>query len=117
MVPTITKGKAYTPMVSTMQLEKGLKKNEVTYLVALKEDTVDPMGDPLPVEVKKVLDEFKDVMPLELPKRLPPRRKEDHKIELVLGADREVSGRRIDKDVCNIGGGECHTLTCKRDPT
>ena len=65
-----------------MQLEKGLKKNEVTYLAALKEDLVDPMGDPMPMEVKKVLDEFKDVMPPELPKKFPPRREEDHKIKL-----------------------------------
>ena len=63
-----------------------MKKNEVTYLAALKEDPVDPTGDPMPIEVKKVLDEFKDVMPSELPKKLPPRREEDHKIELGQGA-------------------------------
>ena len=28
----------------------------------------------------------------------------------VLGADRAVSGRRRDEDVCGIGGGECHKL-------
>ena len=82
MVPTITESKAKTPMLSAMQLEKGLKKNEVTYLAALKEDPIDPMGDPMPAEVKKALDEFKDVMPPELPKKLPPRREEDHKIDL-----------------------------------
>ena len=84
MVPTITEDKSKIPMRSTMQLEKGLKKNEVTYLAALKEDTVYPMGDPMPMEVEKLLYEFKDVMPLELPKRLPPRREEDHKIKLEL---------------------------------
>ena len=62
MVPTITEGKAKTPMLSAMKLEKGLKRNEVTYLAALKENPIDPMGDPMPMEVKKVLDEFKDVM-------------------------------------------------------
>ena len=86
MVPTITEGKVRTAMLSAMQLEKGLKKNEVTYLAALKEDPIDPMGDSMPMEVNKVLDEFKDVMPLELPKKLPPRREEDHKIELESGA-------------------------------
>ena len=55
-------------------------------MAALKEDLIDPMGDPMPMEVKKVLDEFKDVMPPELPKKLPPRREEDHKIELEPGA-------------------------------
>ena len=75
MVPAITEGKSKTLMLSAMQLEKGLKKNEVMCLVALKEDTIDPMGDPMPVEVKKVLDEFKDVIPPELPKRLLEGRK------------------------------------------
>ena len=34
----------------------------------------------------RILGEFKDVMPDELPKRLPPRRGVDHQIELVPGA-------------------------------
>ena len=34
MVPTITEGKTRTPMMSVMQLDKGLKKNEVTYLAS-----------------------------------------------------------------------------------
>ena len=38
----------------------------------------------MPMDVEKLLYEFKDVMPPELPKRLPPRREEDHKIELEL---------------------------------
>ena len=92
MVPTITEGKTRTPMLSAMQLEKGLKKNEVTYLAALKEDLIDPMGDPMPSEIKKVPDEFKDVMPPEQPKKLPPRRKKDHKIELESGAKPPAMG-------------------------
>ena len=60
MVPTIFEGKTKTPMLSAMQLEKGLKKNEMTYLTALKEDPTNPMGDlmgdPMAMEVKKVLD-------------------------------------------------------------
>ena len=47
-------------MLSAMQLEKGLKKNEMTYLTAFKEDPTNPMGDlmgdPMAMEVKKVLD-------------------------------------------------------------
>ena len=92
MVPTITESKAKTPMLSAMQLEKGLKKNEVTYLAALKEDPIDPIGDSMPMEVKKVLDEFKDVMPPELLKKLSPRREEDHKIELEPGAKPPAMG-------------------------
>ena len=92
MVPTVTESKAKTPMPSALQLEKGLKKNEVTYLADLKEDPIDPMGDLMPMEVKTVLDEFKDVMPPELPKRLPPRREEDHKIELEPGSKPPAMG-------------------------
>ena len=92
MVLPITESKAKTPMLSAMQLEKGLKRNEVTYLATLKEDPIDPMRDTMPVEVKKALDEFKDVMPSELPKKLPPRREEDHKIELESGAKPPAMG-------------------------
>ena len=35
MVPIIIEGKAKTLMLLAMQLEKGLKKNEMTYLEAL----------------------------------------------------------------------------------
>ncbi|RVW28400.1 RNA-directed DNA polymerase-like [Vitis vinifera] len=42
----------------------------------------DGPGEPMPMEIKGVLDEFKDMMLPELPKRLPPRKEEDHKIEL-----------------------------------
>jgi hypothetical protein len=35
--------------------------------------------------IKRVLDEFPDVMPEELPKDLPPRRQVDHVIEVMLG--------------------------------
>ncbi|RVW29633.1 Retrovirus-related Pol polyprotein from transposon 17.6 [Vitis vinifera] len=46
----------------------------------------------MPKEIKGVLDEFKEVMPPELPKRLPPRREEDHKIELELRAKPPAMG-------------------------
>ena len=115
MVPTITEIKTKTPMLSAMQLEKGLKKNEVTYLAALKDYTVDSMGDLIPIEVQKVLNEFKDVMPSELPKKLQPRREEDHKIELESGAKPPAMGpykmappelkelRRQLKDLLEVG--------------
>ena len=46
----------------------------------------------MPAEVKKALDEFKDLMPPELLKKLPPRREEDHKIELESGAKPPAMG-------------------------
>ncbi|RVW71430.1 Retrovirus-related Pol polyprotein from transposon 17.6 [Vitis vinifera] len=82
MVPTVTKGTLKTPMLSAMQVKKGLKRKEVTYLATLKEEKDDGLGEPMPKEIKGVLDEFKDMMPPELPKRLHPRREEYHKIEL-----------------------------------
>ncbi|RVW16210.1 Transposon Ty3-I Gag-Pol polyprotein [Vitis vinifera] len=92
MVPTVTEGTLKTPMLSAMQVKKGLKRKEVTYLATLKEERDDGSGEPMPKEIKGVLDEFKDVMPPELPKRLPPRREEDHKIELEPGAKPPAMG-------------------------
>ncbi|RVW76807.1 Transposon Ty3-I Gag-Pol polyprotein [Vitis vinifera] len=91
MVPTVTEGTLKTPMLSAMQVKKGLKREEVTYLATLKEERM--MGRENPCLRKSgVLDEFKDVMPPELPKRLPPRREEDHKIELEPGAKPPAMG-------------------------
>jgi hypothetical protein len=56
------------------------------YLAALKEESPTSPNEELPQEVEQVLEEFRDVMPPELPKRLPPRREVDHKIELEPGA-------------------------------
>ena len=86
MVLTITEGSPKTLMISAMQVKRVLKRKNVTYLATHKEEKDDGLEEPMPKEIEGVLDEFKDVMPLELPKRLPPRRKEDHKIELEPGA-------------------------------
>ena len=72
-------------MVSALQLKKELKRGQGTYLAALVEiheghnaKVFDSMAG--------ILKEFRDIMPSELPKELPPRRPIDHKIELMLGA-------------------------------
>ncbi|XP_016172403.1 uncharacterized protein LOC107614784 [Arachis ipaensis] len=80
MVPTISKA-GRLPMLSVMQLKKGFKKGEITYLTILQEESTSEREE-IPPEIKEVLEENKDVVPLELPKQLPPRRKVDHKIEL-----------------------------------
>jgi len=72
-------------MLSALQLSKGVKKNEPTFLATLKLDD-EAKKVQTPKIVHKVLEEFKDVMPTELPKRLPPRREADHTTELELGA-------------------------------
>ena len=71
-------------MLSTLQVSKGVRKNEPTFLATLKIGE-EPKGVQAPKTVQKVLEEFKDVMPAELPKRLPPRREVDHAIELEPG--------------------------------
>ncbi|RVW46127.1 hypothetical protein CK203_076184 [Vitis vinifera] len=86
MVPTVTKGTLKTSMLSAMQVKKGLKRKKVTYLATLKEEKDDGLREHMPKEIEGVLDEFQDVMPPELPKRLSLRRVEDHKIELEPGA-------------------------------
>ena len=92
VVPTVTESTPKTSMLSAMQVKKRLKRKEVTYLATLKEERDDGSREPMPKEIKGVLDEFKDVMPPELPKRIPPRREEDHKIELEPGAKPPAMG-------------------------
>ncbi|XP_072083760.1 uncharacterized protein [Arachis hypogaea] len=89
MVPTISKAGGI-PMLSTMQLKKGFKKGETTYLALLQEESISKRED-VPPKIKEVIEENKDVMPPELPKQLPPRRKMDDNIELELGAKPPIS--------------------------
>ncbi len=72
--------------LSAMQLSRGVQKGEMTYLAALKVEDARGDGDEVPTVVTRVLTEFKDVMPQELPKKLPPKREVDHRIELVSDA-------------------------------
>ncbi|KAE8697362.1 hypothetical protein F3Y22_tig00110621pilonHSYRG00135 [Hibiscus syriacus] len=69
-------------MLSVIQFSKGVRKEEPTFVASLLE-TEPTMTEEVPREVGQVLAEFKDVMPAELPKKLPPMREVDHKIELV----------------------------------
>ncbi|KAF8024618.1 hypothetical protein BT93_F1709 [Corymbia citriodora subsp. variegata] len=73
-------------MLSAMQLSKRVKKGAVTFLATIKVDEDAGKVDETPTEVTQVLDTFADVMPSELPKKLPPRREVDHRIELVPNA-------------------------------
>ncbi|XP_060196336.1 uncharacterized protein LOC132625764 [Lycium barbarum] len=85
LIPALP-GKMKDGNISAFQLNKGVKRQEHTFLATLcMEDMVRSSG-PMPMVVKKLLKEFEDVMPQELPKRLPPRRNVDHEIELVPGA-------------------------------
>ena len=71
--------------LSALQLEKGLRKGEHTYVTAMIEIKLDKQVE-VPDAIAPILSRFVDVMPPELPKKLPPRRQTDHRIELVLGS-------------------------------
>ncbi|KAL0394955.1 UNVERIFIED_CONTAM: hypothetical protein Slati_4461700 [Sesamum latifolium] len=71
--------------LSAMQFEKGCKRSEPSYLCTLRFDEIEKASGPIPGVIKKLLKEFEDVMPDELPRKLPPKRAMDHEIELVLG--------------------------------
>ncbi|KAL9267493.1 Transposon Ty3-I Gag-Pol polyprotein-like protein [Drosera capensis] len=83
MVPLAREGASKS--LSAMQLVKGLKKAEPIFLAALKVEDERLMSD-VPKVINDVLEEFQDVMPPELPRKLPPRREVDHVIKLEPGA-------------------------------
>ncbi|KAE8674458.1 hypothetical protein F3Y22_tig00111754pilonHSYRG00072 [Hibiscus syriacus] len=72
-------------MLSAIEFSKAVCKEEPNFLVALVCDEPITTKE-VPAKVSHVLAEFKDVMPAELPKKLPPKREVDHKIELVENA-------------------------------
>ncbi|KAL0456382.1 UNVERIFIED_CONTAM: hypothetical protein Slati_0977400 [Sesamum latifolium] len=71
--------------LSAMQFEKGCKQSEPSYLCTLRFDEIEKALGPIPSVVKRLLKEFEDLMPEELPHKLPLKRAVDHKIELVPG--------------------------------
>lgn len=72
-----------------MQFKRAFKKDP-SFLVSIRELNDEGNSRTLPRQVppriQAVLNEYKDVMPPELPKKLPPRREIDHAIELEQGA-------------------------------
>ncbi|XP_013594832.1 PREDICTED: uncharacterized protein LOC106302997 [Brassica oleracea var. oleracea] len=86
MIPALEENIDGTTQLSAMQLTKGVKKGEPTFLAMMKvEDEPNNMED-IPQIIKTVLEENKDVMPAKFPEKLPPRRAVDHQIELEPGA-------------------------------
>ncbi|XP_040932038.1 uncharacterized protein [Gossypium hirsutum] len=69
--------------LSAIQFAKGVRRNEVSYLATLKIEETAEFVSETPKEVGQLLQSFRDVMPAQLPKSLPPKREVDHKIELV----------------------------------
>ncbi|XP_050137143.1 uncharacterized protein LOC126613560 [Malus sylvestris] len=86
LVPLERQAKKCTQHLSAIQFAKSWKKGEATFLATLMLNEGEEKHGPLPKQVEDVLVEFADVMPRELPKKLPPRREVDHAIELEPGA-------------------------------
>ncbi|KAL2224289.1 UNVERIFIED_CONTAM: Transposon Tf2-11 polyprotein [Sesamum indicum] len=64
-----------------MQFEKGHKQGEISYLGTLCFEEMEEVSGPTPGGSKELLGESEDVMPDELPRKLPPKRAVDHEIE------------------------------------
>ena len=86
VVPMERSTEGQARVLSGLQFNKGLRREEKSYVAILKEhddEELESQADLL-MEVQVVLDKFKDVMPGAFPKKLPPKRKVNHKIELEL---------------------------------
>ncbi|KAL0352240.1 UNVERIFIED_CONTAM: hypothetical protein Scaly_1612700 [Sesamum calycinum] len=82
VIPTLA-GRTGEKNLSAMQFEKEHKRNKPSYLCTLRFEEIEQASGPIPGIIKKLLKEFEDVMPDELPRKLPPKRAVDHEIELV----------------------------------
>ncbi|KAH6817610.1 hypothetical protein C2S51_001213 [Perilla frutescens var. frutescens] len=71
--------------LSAMQFVKGCRKNEPSFLCTLRVEDIEEKSGKIPEVVKRILQEFEDVMPDELPKKLPLKRAVDHEIKMVPG--------------------------------
>ncbi len=72
-VVPMTRKTANAKQISTLHLKRSVRKGDLTYVAALKLETTGGGELSLPLEVVKLLKEFKDVIPPELPKSLPPK--------------------------------------------
>nr|GEU57083.1 hypothetical protein [Tanacetum cinerariifolium] len=87
MVSTERDAKSRSKTLLAMQFKKGFNKSEPCYSAVTRLETDDGSSKvEVPKVIKRVLNEFKDMMPKELPKKLPPRREVDHTIELESGS-------------------------------
>ncbi|KAE8736351.1 cytochrome P450 78A7-like [Hibiscus syriacus] len=78
----LTEGPSRAKVLSAIQFSKAVRKEEPSFLAVLVCEEP-ATTKKVPDVVRHVLAEFQDVMPAELPKKLPPKREVDHKIELV----------------------------------
>lgn len=84
VVPTTTTTNP-TEFLSALQLKKGVKQGVPTFAAALKWEEIQETLGTLPEVIRKMLVEYEDGMPDNLPEKLPPRRGVDHQIDLIPG--------------------------------
>ncbi|CAL9086827.1 unnamed protein product [Musa textilis] len=70
VVPVSRRGTKDPQQLSALQLKKGVRKGELTFVAAIKLEPLDGEAIKKPTEVANVLKEFTDVMPPELSKTL-----------------------------------------------
>nr|GEX26006.1 putative reverse transcriptase domain-containing protein [Tanacetum cinerariifolium] len=87
MVDTKCDAKSGAKTLSAMRFKKGFNKSEPCYLAVTRLETDEGSSKvEVPKAIERVLEEFKDVMPKELPKKLPHRRDVDHTIKMETGS-------------------------------
>ncbi|GKD32838.1 gag-aspartyl protease domain-containing protein, partial [Tanacetum coccineum] len=75
VVSTERDAKSGSKTLSSMQFKKGFNKSEPCYLAVTRLETEKGSSKvKVSKAIEQVLDEFKDVIPNEFPKKLPPRR-------------------------------------------
>ncbi|KAJ8752080.1 hypothetical protein K2173_001107 [Erythroxylum novogranatense] len=67
--------------ILVMQFTKGVKKAKSTFLITLKEENATAFEE-FPKDIACVFEEYKDIVPLKLPKKLTLGREVDNKAEL-----------------------------------
>jgi len=60
-------------LVSAIAIDKALRKGGEVFLATIVDEKADYCGE-VPKQIASVLQQFEDVMPPQLPKKLPPRR-------------------------------------------
>uniref|UniRef100_A0A0D2ZSS8 Aspartic peptidase DDI1-type domain-containing protein n=1 Tax=Brassica oleracea var. oleracea TaxID=109376 RepID=A0A0D2ZSS8_BRAOL len=74
MIPALEENIDGMRQLSAMQLTKGVKRGEPTFLAMMKVEDVPNNVEYIPQIIETILEENKDVMPAKLPEKLPPRR-------------------------------------------
>ncbi|GJR43519.1 putative nucleotidyltransferase, ribonuclease H [Tanacetum coccineum] len=113
MVSTERDAKSGGKTLSAMQFKKGFNKSKPCYLAMTRLKTDEGSSKvEVPKVIKRVLDEFKDMIPKVLPKKLPPKREVDHTIELETGSKPSAKALTEFHHPIRIAEGDEAKMTC-----